>query len=1717
METNKMTMEVRTGLEIAVIGMAGRFPGAKNIQLFWNSIKSGKELVSFFSTEELKEAGVEPELLNNPNYVKAYGLLDDIEYFDASFFGYTPREAEILDPQMRIFHECVWTALEDAGYEPGDYDGLIGLYAGATLNLDWTARAFISGKSDEIGKYAAGQLIQKDYLTLRISYKLNLMGPSFVLSTACSTSLVAIHVACQSLLNGECDMALAGGVTVLGMRKQGYVYREGMIGSPDGHCRAFDAMAKGFAAGDGAGVVVLKRLEEAITARDHIYSVIKGTAINNDGIRKAGFTASSVEGQAEVIKMALQMAEVQPSSIGYIEAHGTGTELGDPVEIEGLKLAFNTDKKGFCGIGSVKTNIGHIDSAAGVAGFIKTVLALKHRLIPPTLHFKTPNPEIDFINSFFYVSSKLTEWENGEYPLRAGVSSFGIGGTNAHVILEEAPGGTGGLVPMSNVQHQLIILSANTKYALERMKQNLAEYFKINLLNRGNHENPTNRGPTLADAAYTLQVGRKTFAHRWMAVSSTVDETIEALTSPGAGETHRVSPEEEGFEFEKTGPAGDKDSLLQIGRLWLHGHNIDWKGLYSQDHRCRISLPTYPFERQRYWIEGVPPDVDMDMATQKPSLTKKKDVSDWFYVPSWKKTTPLSLLNWEDLIDTKRNWLIFVDDYGIGKKIGKRFRDNHHDVVYVKKGETFSHINDWEYTINHKHPGDYEKLVEDLKRKNKKPGTIVHLWSLSEEGNQPGIDTFYETQNSGFYTLLFLIQALAKYELAISYEEDISQFIQVIVITNGVKTVTGKEKIYPEKSTLLGLCQTIPLEYLNITTRGIDLAVPGTGLLKDTELVDQLTGELLFDTHDSIVAYRGDSRWVNYFEPIRLLHKNGTPVKLKERGVYLITGGLGRDSLIRAKYLAETVKARLILTGRSEFPDRENWNPWLETHPPEDPVSEKIKKLLELEALGAEILVIRADAASETDMKAVMERVDKTFGKLEGVIHAAGITGIEFSVLIPEIGRSDVDLHFKPKVFGLYTLEKVLRGRHLDFCILTSSIASFTSGVGLSAYTAASIFMDTFANKHYKKDSLNWLSLNWQGVSPEETVEAFHLLLNMGSIPQLTVSPTDLTRRIEERTGAKFKHKKIEKKQAISPIKHKRPHLMNDYIAPRNQVEESLVQVWENLFGIESLGIRDDFLELGGDSLKAFTVIAAIQKKMNVNISLGEFLNNTTVQELARYISNHSRKDNFISIEPTEKKEYYALSSAQKRLYIIHQIEENNLSYNISKVWMLEGKLPHQEIEESFEKLIQQHESLRTSFDMLDNEPIQVVHDKVEFEIEYDRSLVNGHFSLVNCQGRDEVPSPIKVEKIIRDFIRPFDLSQAPLLRVGLIKLQHTPMAPGGHPSQEGKEDKHLLMVDMHHIISDGVSLDIMLKDFMLLFSKLELPPLKFQYKDFPGWLNKEQQQKEKKRQEEYWLKKFEKNIPVLHLPMDYDRPAVQGFEGDSITFEIDEKETEHLKKLAADQEATLFMALIAIYNVFLSRLSGQEDIIVGTGTDGRRHAELMQVMGMFVNTLALRNHPARGKTFNTFLKEIKEDTLMTFENQDYPFEELVEKVVPNKNLNQNPLFNTVIVSNNMVVEPDNLHNIESSQLDIKRYPFHRKVSSFDIGLLYAEIGKKLYLEFEYSTKLFKKETMEKFVTYFKEIASTVIENNDINLENITISHQFLRAGTTKPVMELNI
>ena len=547
---------------IALVALAGRFPGADSVEAFWDKLCAGAECIRRFTPEELAASGA--AIVSDPNHVPARGVVEKADHFDAAFFGYTPREAELIDPQHRVFLECAAEALERAGCDPRRYEGLIGVFGGASLNTYAVNHLYSYPKyRAAAGSHQLGLANEKDYLTARVSYKLNLRGPSVNVQTACATSLTAVCIACQSLLSHQCDLALAGGASLLFPQAQGYVHQPGGIFSPDGHCRTFDAEARGTVPGDGVAVVALKRLADAQADGDRIYAVIKGFAFGNDGALKVGFAAPSADGQMETVMLAQAMAGVDPATIGYVEAHGTATVLGDPIELESLAQAFRagTDRKNFCAIGSVKSNIGHLDAAAGAAGLIKAALALHHRRIPPSLHFKAPNPQIDFANSAFRVADRLADWPAPVgAPRRAGVNSMGMGGTNVHVVLEEAPSEPATAAARSA---QVLVLSAKTPSALDRATENLAAHLR---------ENP---GLALADIAWTLQTGRREFAHRRAVVARTPDEAVAALQSPApAGDP--VAHDDGKVAFLFTGQGAQK---VNMGR-----------GLYEQEPLFRTEV-----------------------------------------------------------------------------------------------------------------------------------------------------------------------------------------------------------------------------------------------------------------------------------------------------------------------------------------------------------------------------------------------------------------------------------------------------------------------------------------------------------------------------------------------------------------------------------------------------------------------------------------------------------------------------------------------------------------------------------------------------------------------------------------------------------------------------------------------------------------------------------------------------------------------------------------------------------------------------------------------------------------------------------------------------------------------------------------------------------------------------------------------------------------------
>ncbi|MFZ6030183.1 MAG: SDR family NAD(P)-dependent oxidoreductase [Chloroflexota bacterium] len=1400
---------------IAIIGMTGRFPGAKTLDEFWQNLREGVESIKFFTAEELAGAHIDPALLQNPRYVGADGIIEDMDLFDAEFFNIAPREAELMDPQHRLFLECAWEVMEQAGYDAETYPGQIAVYGSANLS-SYLVRNILSNPelSQSITSFQTMLTNDKDFIATRVSYKMNLKGPSMSVATLCSSSFVAIHLGCQSLLNYQCDMALAGAISLQVSRNEAFFYQEGGIGDPDGHCRAFDAKASGTVSGSGIGIVALKRLEDAIQDGDHILAVIRGTAVNNDGAVKYSYTAPSIDGQADVIAEAISLAEVDPETITYVETHGTGTQLGDPIEMAALTRAFRgsgAQRNQYCAIGSVKTNIGHLVNAGGVASLIKTVLAMQHGQIPPSLNFETPNPEIDFANSPFYVNTRLSDWERNGTPRRAGVSSFGIGGTNVHILVEEAPEAqpSGAARPW-----QLLPLSAKTASALETQSDNLLAYFKAH------------PDANLADVAYTLQVGRKALGHRRMLCCRDVPEAVgllearhaaeiptrfqetrerpvvflftgesapqaqdlaaacrdepafrqavdacaailtpwlnvdvrsllfraashdfqderihaacafvqeyalaqlwlawgvrpQAILGSGTGEyaaaclagvfplesalamaigTHVTAEALHAPEIalistqsgdwltaeEATAPAywqrqvrlplaetaprllkEPEQVLLVLGadspacrlleahpgrqeqqeivvslggaalhplaaamrQLWLGGVRVDWYGFHAGERRRRLPLPTYPFERQRYWIEpgkgGGQPGNQVGAPIQP--AARNPHIDEWFYAPGWKSTPPLATADF-----TGREsgcWLLLLGEHGLGAALAERLRRAGQVVITAVPGSAFGNEED-AYTLNIHRRADYDNLLAGLRAADKVPQHVVHLWGLAETM------TFEQAQDSGFYSLLFLAQALAG-------PQGPAGPVQLSVIANYSQKVESADAILPERTTSLGLCKVIPQENGQVRCRHIDIALPAasSGL---NGLAEQILAEISARQAVPNVAYRGQQRWLPTHEAIRLETPQNERRLLRANGVYLFSGGLSDISLALAQALAGHNQPRLAILESEAFPPRAQWEQWLRLHGPEDNISRKIGNIRTLENAGAEVLVLHANLADDEQMRQAIAQISERFGAIHGLVHAVGDAGINtFQTILDTETEQGIRL-FEARLRVLFTLERELAGQSLDFCLLVSSLASVLGGVGQAAYAAANIFLDAFA----ARCGAPWLSINWDAwqfeadqqriaaltprlaqfaIQVPEGWQAFERILAAYPGDRIIVSTGDLPARLQHWLSGDAA---TDVEQSAQKPRHPRPKLSTPYAPPATDYEKILADTWQATLGIDKIGIDDNFFDLGGDSLIAVKTITQLEKALQKKVPAANLYQTPSIRALAALLSQDEDESN---------------------------------------------------------------------------------------------------------------------------------------------------------------------------------------------------------------------------------------------------------------------------------------------------------------------------------------------------------------------------------------------------------------------------------------------------------------------------------------------------------
>ena len=1327
---------------VAVVGMAARTAGAPDVTTYWDNLVAGRCSVRPLTDEEL--AAVDPATRVDPDFVGVTADVADVEMWDAGFFGFSPRVAQLTDPQHRIFLEVCWQAMEHAGYDPLGCPGVTGIIAGT--GFPTYLQNNILGNWDLIAEAGHMQLAignDRDSLATMVAYKLNLSGPSFTVQTACSTSMLAVHLACTSLLSYESDVMLAGGVAIQTPQAAGYLYEEGGILSPDGTVRSLDAKTRGGVFGNGAGAVVLKRTADAIRDGDVIYAQILGSATNNDGLSRAGFAAPGLRGQSDVIAEALGNAGVHPDTVSYVEAHGTGTVLGDAIELDAVSRGFlpRDPTAGPCTIGSAKANIGHIDRASGVLGLIKATLMLHHRRIPPQINYETPNANLDTASGAFRVNTEAEEWHAGPRPRRAVVNSFGMGGTNAVSVLEEAPPRTEAGGPSGDPQ--VLVLSARSAAALaeatSRLRDHLAEH----------------RETELADVAFTLRTGRTAFNHRRAVACADRDEAISALSHPDTGQVrdleqtrrhrqvvlavpdaelaatdletragpalyavepafaaavdrcaaalgrevaalwadpaaglvvryalgellgaagvrpHRfvatagqgavavaeclagtrplarlTEPTEPGdgmSRAELADLAGDEDVVLVelgdgrllraldtgsalaedgsrlavfaepftdpalpadrlrvavrdlVARLWLAGADPVWTAPPAARPPRRVSLPTYPFERRRLWVD--PPE--SWLAPVRPDQ-RNENLDEWFNAPVWRQAPRLAAPDLTARLTEAGPWLVVgtPGSAALAEALRDRLADAGAAVDLVTDDDSGAPLVHGTGPHTVLHTGATEPLPAGA--------------SVTEE--------FEQAHRVGFESVRRLVGDLL--------DRPGEAPPRLLVLTTGAVRVSSVDPLVPAHAGLVGLARVVPQENPGFRCALVDV---GPGAAGDERLLTDLLTDAV-DGGATTLAYRHGGRWREDHEQLTLPEPSA-PV-FREGGTYLITGGFGRVCLALAEHLAGRHHARLALLARDPLPDEQTWSDWLAAHPAQDRTSGRIRAVRALREAGAEVLVVTADVADAAQVADAAARVRAEFGEPHGVIHGAGVQSEDFFGLTHALTEAQCLEHYRAKLFGLAALAEVFPLAALDFCVTLSSLSTVLGAIGHAPYAAANAAMDALAHALFDTGA-RVLTVDWDswpsaadptGRGEASTVAKFRMsypegiaalrraLTAVGSLPRLVHSTGDLAARLAAWVDI------ADVEDAEDGERHPRPPLGTPLVAPADDLERNIAEIWQDVLGLTGIGVLDDFFELGGHSLMAVRLINRIRGAVGINVPIAVLAECPTVRALAEQI-----------------------------------------------------------------------------------------------------------------------------------------------------------------------------------------------------------------------------------------------------------------------------------------------------------------------------------------------------------------------------------------------------------------------------------------------------------------------------------------------------------------
>lgn len=1515
-----MSGAVREDLDIAVVGMAGRFPGAADIGQYWQNLLTGVDSVSRFDRDELLAAGHSAERIDSPAFVAANGVLADAGSFDAEFFGCSPAEAAVMDPQSRLMLECVWLALENAGMDTQRRGRDVGVFLGARSTVAWTMQAMLSAHAANVGGFMASQLANKDAMSTLISWKLGLQGPSLTLQTACSTSLVGVHLAVQSLINGECGWAVAGGASLLLPQANGHTYQEGMLFSRDGTTRAFDADATGSVFGSGLGAVVLRRAGDALRDGDPIWAIIKGSAVSNDGARKVGYTAPSAAGQSAAVRTAWQLAELEPHRADYIECHGTATALGDSIEVAALRDVFGKGNASpsSCALGAVKGNIGHLDSAAGIAGFIKAVLALHHGIIPPTLHFARPNPALDFDSTPFYVNSHAVPWpERDSAPRVAAVSSFGVGGTNAHLVLQSAES-SARIAAERLAEPRLMVFSARSQQGLQAQLERMRSW----LLQR----------PAVDPAALATTLARRpALTTRVAFAAQSAAQLCLAITA-----YLRAPTEDIALVLQNSCshlPEADAEALAAAAGPWLDGAATRaGDSLYGDTGTAlAMDLPGCRFETRDYGLAHVDEAAWQTIAkvlngegVQEPS---SRDSEGWL-APYWRRFRLPALRQ-----DSIGDGLVLIDP-----SLVDAFPLDGHKGLQV---EVIA-------------PTDPEQLDGALRRlpSQPSPGAAVVQVSLLVPPTLAG----------GGVQALDALTVLARRIAALPTPARPVHVNLVTVIAPASSDFQARTQAALTWALLQALALVLPQETPGLTCTLIGVQGPDaswTGSALAPLLRDPRPGPIRLDREGAAVAdVRRLPSHVRSSLPSTLIAKT-----------FVITGASGRVGRAMARTIASRYGGKLALLTRR---------------------SAKSEELLalkeELVALGAaDVRLCSVSLHDLSEMRACLQSVEQRMGSIHMVLHAAGVVDGDSFATLQQLSGAHLHEQLQAKAVPATVLAQIAEERAIAHCVMVSSMSAFFGGIAHAAYTAANAFLDEWCRlANQAHIGTQWTCVNWDTIHFDDTAssprpggwaqdeialrgEHFPALFEESLIAHpdeahLIASAGQFMRRMHDWGG--HAADPLASPAALNTpltLRARPERLSSPYVAPRDDTEAALVQIWEAILGVSGIGVEDSFVELGGNSLRTVVMAERVHVRLGVRIALQTFVAEPTiaaiVQGMHTSASAAEEREDLAHIDPLAP----IPASEDQEMIHVYQTTYADGTYNMPVAFRCPAGLPMERLISALHALLDRHVALRCTLQRNDDALLMLPQQQREMPMDLQPEGLGEHASLLAMQ---------------RFAAQPFALDRELPIRAMLL------------PSADHTQG-HRVIVVVHHIVCDAVSLAILSSDLMALLQGQPLEPRPYDFAHARKRLQQPASARDDAR--EYWRANLLPLPPALELGGSDTRSAPTTGRGCTVRQMLSVDASVQLRELCEELRVPPFVVFMTAFSVWLSRVTCSDAFLLGVPVAGRMTLEEARVVGYLVNIVPVRIETQRAAGFAENALGVKAQWADSMPYHHYPISALVD------------------------------------------------------------------------------------------------------------------------------